>query len=96
MYKLWGLLPVICRLPNDSGFDHKQVSILKIAKINITLVHYILCRIYWPTTFGGPTETTTITVISHSDFAVVVYTFLSGTSWRSYNWLSLRCESSKI
>ena len=62
MYKLWGLLPVICRLPNDSGFDHKQVSILKIAKINVTLVHYILCRIYWSTTFRGPTETTTITV----------------------------------
>ena len=27
-----------------------------------TIVRYILCRIYWPTTFRGPTETTTIPV----------------------------------
>ena len=41
---------------------NKPCRILKIAKINVTLVYYILCRIYWPTTFRGPTKTTTITI----------------------------------
>ena len=41
---------------------NKPCRILKIAKINVTLMYYILCRIYWPTTFRGPTKTTTITI----------------------------------
>ena len=70
MYKLWGLLPVICRLPNDSGFDTSQHPKDSKDQCNTSALH-------------SPQDllaTTTITVISHSDFAVVVYTFLSGTS----------------